>query len=226
MINLNNISKKYDTTNQAAVLTGLDLSIAPGEFCCIIGKSGSGKTTLLNLLGLLDLPDQGDPVINGQPVGHFTPKELSIFRRQNIGFIFQNYQLLPHLTVLDNVALPLLYNGEDRSSSHIKAQDLLTSLEIGDLSTRLPKQLSGGQQQRVAIARALANDPAILLADEPTGNLDQETADMVMGLLKQINRDQNTTIIIVTHDTAITSYADHTYRLQDGCLHLMEGSQN
>ncbi|MBL4800375.1 MAG: ABC transporter ATP-binding protein [Emcibacter sp.] len=203
----------------------LALSISAGEFCCIIGKSGSGKTTLLNLLGLLDLPDQGSCVINGQPLNHLTPKELSIFRRQNIGFIFQNYQLLPHLSVLDNVALSLLYNGKGRSASHRAAQEILTSLEIGDLSARLPKQLSGGQPQRVAIARALANNPPIILADEPTGNLDQETAKMVLGLLREINQKHNTTIIIVTHDTSITSYADHTYRLQDGRLLLMEGNQ-
>ena len=220
MLCLNDIAKSYNLSReQPPVLAHLDLAVAQGSVCCIIGKSGSGKTTLLNLIGLLDLPDRGSVLVDGQDVGRLSQKALSVFRRRTIGFVFQNYQLLPHLSVLDNVALPLLYNHVGRHAARTAARRLLTALDIGDLGARLPKQLSGGQQQRVAIARALANDPAIILADEPTGNLDGETAAMVMTLLCRINRQRGTTIIIVTHDPGVAAHADQTYTLEHGRLH-------
>ena len=223
MLSLCEIIKGYRLNNiDTQVLERLNLSLGSGTVCCIIGKSGSGKTTLLNLIGLLDLPDHGSVLVDGQDVGQLSQKALSVFRRRTIGFVFQNYQLLPHLSVLDNVALPLLYNHVGRHAARAAARRLLTALDIGDLGARLPKQLSGGQQQRVAIARALANDPAIILADEPTGNLDGETAAMVMTLLCRINRQHGTTIIIVTHDPGVAAHADQTYRLEHGRLHRID----
>ena len=220
MLKLSEITKAYRLNDMdTQVLERLNLSLVSGTVCCIIGKSGSGKTTLLNLIGLLDLPDRGSVLVDGQDVGRLSQKALSVFRRRTIGFVFQNYQLLPHLSVLDNVALPLLYNHVGRHAARTAARGLLTALDIGGLGARLPKQLSGGQQQRVAIARALANDPAIILADEPTGNLDGETAAMVMTLLRRINRQHGTTIIIVTHDPGVAAHADQTYRLEHGRLH-------
>ena len=203
ILNLSHVQKIYGKKeNQVEALKDISIQVKEGEFAAIVGTSGSGKSTLLNLVGGLDTPTKGEIFVKGREIGSLTRKELTIFRRRNIGFVFQNYSLMPVLNVYDNVALPVTF---DRGNhvSHKYIEELLRELGIWEKRKKYPNELSGGQQQRVAIARALVNRPAILLADEPTGNLDSGTTVEVIGLLKASCRKYNQTILMVTHNEAI-----------------------
>ena len=190
-----------------------------GAFIAVVGTSGSGKSTLLNLIGGLDTPTQGEIVIRGRNIGSLKRKELTIFRRRNIGFVFQDYSLMPVLNVYDNVALPVTFD-KGKHIDHPYIQELLRELGLWEKRTRYPSELSGGQQQRVALARALANKPALILADEPTGNLDSGTTVEVMGLLKESSRRYHQTILMVTHNEALAQATDGIIRIEDGRVQL------
>lgn len=210
------IEKVYGAReNQVRALHDINLRIKEGEFAAIVGTSGSGKSTLLNLAGGLDTPTKGRILVKGREIGSMTRKELTIFRRRNIGFVFQNYSLMPVLNVYDNVALPVTFD-RGRQVNHKYIEELLKELGIWEKRRKYPGELSGGQQQRVAIARALANRPAILLADEPTGNLDSATTIEVIGLLKASCRKYSQTILMVTHNEAIAQTCDRIIRIEDG----------
>jgi putative ABC transport system ATP-binding protein len=199
-------------------LNGVSLDIAAGEFVAIMGHSGSGKSTLLNLLGCLDQPDSGQYVLDGQEVAGLGPDDLAGIRNRKIGFVFQNFNLLPRTSALENVELPLYYGPHIRSAERReRARSLLVRLGLGDRLTHHPGQLSGGQQQRVAIARALVNHPPLILADEPTGNLDSKSADDIMALFQDLNRE-GITLVMVTHEPDIARYARRTINMKDGMI--------
>ena len=204
VISINNISKVYDGPPPVRALDGVSLEIKQGDFVSIVGQSGSGKSTFLNMIGLLDSITDGSIEIEGKNVSELSDNELSKFRGEKIGFIFQSFFLLPGLTAQDNVAEGLLYQGISRTKRLEKAKEVLEQVGLGDRLTHLPKELSGGQQQRVAIARALVQDPAFVLADEPTGNLDPATSLEIMNILNSIN-SQGTSIIMATHDYQLIS---------------------
>ena len=223
VIRMENIIKRYyiGKPNELQILNGISLSVDQGEFVSIVGESGSGKSTLLNLLGGLDVPTEGKISIRGHDIGSLTRKEQTIFRRRNIGFVFQNYSLMPVLNVYDNVALPVTFDkGSHVDREHIR--ELLNELGLWEKRKRYPSELSGGQQQRVAIARALANKPALLLADEPTGNLDSKTAVEVIGLLKASSQKYHQTVLMVTHNEALAQTCDRIIRIEDGRLYQRE----
>jgi putative ABC transport system ATP-binding protein len=199
------------------VLKSIDLNINRGDYVALMGPSGSGKSTLMNILGCLDTPTSGDYLLNGQNVSRMTDNELADIRNREIGFIFQTFNLLPRSTALDNVILPLIYAGKTKVERQAAAEKTLTQVGLSDRMTHKPNELSGGQRQRVAIARALVNNPSILLADEPTGNLDSKTSDEIMGLLHEIHQKGNT-IIIVTHEEDIAKHAHRIIRLRDGVI--------
>ena len=216
ILEFSHIEKTYGTKeNQVRALCDINLRIKEGEFAAIVGTSGSGKSTLLNLAGGLDTPTKGKILVKGREIDSLTRTELTIFRRRNIGFVFQNYSLMPVLNVYDNVALPVTFD-RGRHVSHKYIEELLRELGIWEKRKKYPGELSGGQQQRVAIARALANRPAILLADEPTGNLDSATTVEVIGLLKASCRKYSQTILMVTHNEAIAQTCDRIIRIEDG----------
>jgi len=198
------------------VLHDIDLSIGKGEYVALMGPSGSGKSTLMNLLGLLDRADSGSYTLAGRDVTQLNAAAQATVRNQTIGFVFQSFNLLKRMNVLENVALPLLYAGQSRADARLRGQELLEQVGLGELSKRLPSQLSGGQQQRVAIARALTCKPPLLLADEPTGNLDTQTADGVLELLDKLNREQGLSIVLVTHENDVAAHAKRLVRLKDG----------
>ncbi len=198
-------------------LKKVSFSVSQGEFAAIVGSSGSGKSTLLNLIGGLDVPTGGEVVIRGRNIAALTRKELTIFRRRNIGFVFQNYSLMPVLNVYDNVALPVTFD-RGKHVNHAYIQELLAELGLWEKRDRYPNELSGGQQQRAALARALANKPALILADEPTGNLDSRTAIEVVGLLKNSCQRYNQTILMVTHNEALAQTCDRILHIEDGVL--------
>jgi putative ABC transport system ATP-binding protein len=208
--------KKYYNQAEYVVkaLDGVDITINKGEFVAVVGKSGSGKSTLLHMLGGLDQQTSGDVLINGTELSDMTNDELTVYRRRNIGFVFQSYNLIPTLNVYENITLPLELDGVTVDESEINS--LLKMLGILDKSNNLPSQLSGGQQQRVAIARALATKPLIVLADEPTGNLDSHTSQEVMGLLKLTSLNLNQTIVMITHNLEIAQMTDRIIRIEDG----------
>ncbi|MSS74640.1 ABC transporter ATP-binding protein [Candidatus Pacearchaeota archaeon] len=217
IITLKNVSKYYhmgDTTVKA--VDGITLHIDQGDFVAIMGPSGSGKSTAMNLTGSLDIPTAGQIYLDGQDIAHLEESELAQLRGKKIGFIFQSFNLIPNLTAKENIKLPMLFQDRDEEEKDAKAEQLLTLVELSDRGDHYPNQLSGGQQQRVAIARSLANDPEVILADEPTGNLDTKTGAKVMGFLDQLNK-QGKTIIIITHDPdkALT-HARTIYWIKDG----------
>jgi putative ABC transport system ATP-binding protein len=199
-------------------LRGVTLEIAKGSLIAIVGASGSGKSTLMNILGLLDRPSSGQYFLDGQDVSGFDRDRRAELRNHKIGFVFQNFSLLPRTTALENVELPLLYNGRSArlSERHDKAMALLRAVGIGERAHHTPNQLSGGQQQRVAIARALVNDPELILADEPTGNLDSRTSVEIMEILQRLNREHGLTVLLITHEHDIADYASRVVTIRDG----------
>ncbi len=214
---LESVTKEYRLGgNVVRALNGMDLTIPSGIMAAIIGPSGSGKTTLLNLLGALDRPTSGKVWIAGTDLGSLTEAELTGYRRKTVGFIFQDYALIPNLTALENVMLPMEFARTPRAEAKPRARELLEAVGLGHRTAHRPAKLSGGEQQRVAIARSLANDPAIILADEPTGNLDTKTGDEIVALLGGLVKDRQQTAIVVTHDAHIAEAADVRLHIQDG----------
>jgi putative ABC transport system ATP-binding protein len=218
LIRLVGVSKAYPAGDAppVPVLHGVDLRIEAGEFVAIMGASGSGKSTLMNILGCLDTPSSGDYVLDGRNIAELDVDELAAVRLRLLGFVFQSFNLLPRIDILDNIALPLLYAGVPRHERHRRAERLLVRVGLQGYGARRPNQLSGGQQQRVAIARALINQPRLLLADEPTGNLDSETSVDVMHLFRTLNVEDGITLIVVTHEADIAAYASRRIRFRDG----------
>lgn len=217
MIKLQNISKVYRTkTIETTALNDIDLHVAKGEFLSIMGPSGCGKSTLLNIIGLLDEPSMGSLMVDGHTIKEYNSKATSKFRNQKLGFIFQSFHLIPDLRVIDNVELPLLYRSISAKERKKMAADALESVGLANRKSHFPNQLSGGQKQRVAIARAIVGNPEIILADEPTGNLDSVMGDEVMDILLKLNQNNNTTIVMVTHDERMAKKTNRLVRLYDG----------
>jgi putative ABC transport system ATP-binding protein len=215
---MEDIKKTYRMGDQdVVVLKGVNLNIEKGEFVSIMGTSGSGKTTLMNIIGCLDVPTSGRYVLADREVSRLTDDELSVIRNEHIGFVFQNFYLLPYATVLENVLLPTLYIEHHRDGSEKRAKELLQLVGLEERAKFKPNQLSGGEQQRVAIARALINNPDLVLADEPTGQLDSTTTTEIMSLLTKMN-EQGKTVILITHDSSVASYAKRIVHIQDGVI--------
>jgi len=216
VIHIEKLFKEYNLGTQVVpVLKGLDLQVSENEYVALMGPSGSGKSTLMNIIGCLDTPTSGRYCLNGKEVSQMSDNELAAVRNHEIGFVFQQFNLLPRLTALENVALPLVYAGMDKKEREEKARQVLEKVNLSDRSHHKPNELSGGQCQRVAIARALVNDPAIILADEPTGNLDTSTSVEIMSIFNEIHRSGNT-VILVTHEEDIAAFAHRVIRLRDG----------
>src|SRR6201985_2976200 len=218
LIILNDIGRKYVIGAEIIhALKSVSLTINKGEFVALMGPSGSGKSTLMNILGCLDTPSKGEYILNGINVSHMTENDLAEVRNSEIGFVFQTFNLLPRNTALDNVALPLIYTGINKEGRQERARKALENVGLGHRVTHKPNELSGGQRQRVAVARALINDPSIILADEPTGNLDTKTSIEIMGLVEDIHAKGNT-IILVTHEEDIALHAHRIVRMRDGLI--------
>ena len=218
VISIRGLSKFYQMgTTEVKALNSVDLDIYKNEFVALMGASGSGKSTLMNLLGCLDSPTAGDYHLSGENVSEFDDNELAAIRNKRIGFVFQTFNLLPRLTALENVALPLVYAGLSKEQRLEKARRVLENVGLGDRVEHRPNELSGGQRQRVAVARALVNDPAIILADEPTGNLDSKTSLEIMDMFEKLHQQGNT-IILVTHEPDIAEYAKRIVKLRDGMV--------
>ena len=216
-IEVRNLYKFYRVGDSVVrALNGLNFTIAAGEFCAIVGTSGSGKSTLLNMLAGLEKPTKGEIIISGKHIEKLTEAELVRFRREHVGFIFQSFHLLGALNALENVALPLSFRGERRASRMKKAEKLLDMVNLGNHKKHLPVQMSGGQQQRVGVARALVTGAEIIFADEPTGNLDSHTSADVMRLMQKVVKEQKRTLVMVTHDEHLASYADRIFHISDG----------
>lgn len=216
MIELREVLKRYETGGETIdALGGVDLDVNTGEFLSIVGPSGSGKTTLLNVLGLLDNPTKGTVLLDGEDVTNFSERERTLARKRTIGFVFQHFYLLPTLTALENVEVPRLFDRDPETRQ--RATELLERVGLGDRLAHRPNQLSGGQKQRVAIARSLINEPRVLLTDEPTGNLDQETGRQVLEEFIRI-RDRGVAVVAVTHDPQVDEFADRTVEMVDGVL--------
>jgi len=220
-VELTNVSRTYQRGEPVHALADVSLTLEHGSYTAVMGPSGSGKSTLLNCIGCLDTPDTGTIHVNDREVTALTDSARARVRGQEIGFVFQTFNLMPRLTALENVALPLVFQGVDRDDRLARARDLLDSVGLADRTDHRPSELSGGQRQRVAIARALATDPAILLADEPTGNIDTETGATIMGMFDDL-RDEGHTILLVTHERAIAEHADRIVHLRDGGIERVE----
>lgn len=215
ILSTNNLTKYYGAEPlQVKAIDGVTLEIEKGSFTAIVGTSGSGKSTLLHLLGGLDIPTSGSVCVDGQELSGLGKNELAVFRRRKIGFIFQNYNLMPNLTVYDNIVLPVELDGRNVDKEYLNS--IAATLGLKDKLNRKPNKLSGGQQQRVAIARALVTKPALILADEPTGNLDSHTTQEVIGLLQTTSKKYHQTIVMITHNDEIAQSADRTIRIEDG----------
>jgi putative ABC transport system ATP-binding protein len=218
LIKISNIKRDFVLGEEIVyVLKGIDLVINKGEYVALMGPSGSGKSTLMNLLGCLDTPTSGTYILNGKDVSKMKDDELAEIRNKEIGFVFQTFNLLPRTTALDNVALPMIYAGYSKSERKERAEEVLTQVGLSDRMDHHSNQLSGGQRQRVAVARALVNKPSIILADEPTGNLDSKTSVEIMKLFNEIHANGNT-VILVTHEEEIAEYAHRIIRLRDGLV--------
>lgn len=225
VLDIEGVCKIYgEKENKVKALVNINFSVKQGEFIAIVGTSGSGKSTLLNIIGGLDTPTKGKVIIKNRDIASLKRKELTIFRRRNIGFVFQDYSLMPVLNVYDNVALPVTFD-KGKRVDHRYIEILLKDLGIWEKRTKYPSELSGGQQQRAAIARALANKPAIILADEPTGNLDSRTTSEVMGLLKNSSKKYKQTILMVTHNEVIAQCCDRIIRIEDGEVYMEGGDR-
>ena len=226
IIELEHIEKTYGTgSNKVPVLHDVNLTVEAGEYIAIMGPSGSGKTTLMNLLGCLDVPTSGTYLLDGQDIGSLSDDALADIRNQSIGFVFQNFHLLPKMTALDNVALPLLYRGVSLKDRRTRAEAALKLMGLGERMDFYPNQLSGGQQQRVAIARAIVGNPRLLLADEPTGALDTASGVQIMDIFRRLSQ-RGITIIMITHELGIAQCADKIYHILDGRLHTNGVPQN
>ncbi|KGO90188.1 ABC transporter ATP-binding protein [Flavobacterium suncheonense] len=218
IINIKGITRDFPLGNEIVyVLKGIDLQINKGEYVALMGPSGSGKSTLMNILGCLDTPTSGSYILNGKDVSKMEDDELAEIRNKEIGFVFQTFNLMPRTTALDNVALPMIYAGHNKESRDKRATTVLTQVGLADRMDHKPNQLSGGQRQRVAVARALVNHPSIILADEPTGNLDSKTSVEIMNLFDEIHANGNT-VILVTHEEDIARHAHRIIRLKDGMI--------
>ena len=222
LIELKGVHKTYDNGQPLHVLKGIDLSIDKGEFVSIMGASGSGKSTLLNILGILDNYDTGEYWLDGTLIRDLSESQAAGYRNRMIGFIFQSFNLIPFKTAVENVELPLFYQGVSRKKRHEMAMEYLDKLGLKDWSHHYPNEMSGGQKQRVAIARALITRPQIILADEPTGALDSKTSVEVMQLLKRLNQEENITIIVVTHESGVANETDKIIHIKDGIIGEIE----
>jgi len=217
MIRLENVEKVYRTSRiETVALSGITLNVAAGEFISVMGPSGCGKSTLLNIIGLLDAPSKGTVRINGAPITSYADRQLASMRNKDLGFIFQTFHLVSDLSVLDNVQIPLLYRSMSNRERRQRAGAALERVGLGARMQHFPAQLSGGQQQRVAVARAIVGEPRILLADEPTGNLDSQMGDEIMALLTTVNEQEKTTVVMVTHDQQKAEQTHRIVRLFDG----------
>ena len=225
LIELKGVNKTYDNGQPLHVLKGVDLSIAKGEFVSIMGASGSGKSTLLNILGILDNYDSGEYWLDGRLIWDLSERQAADYRNRMIGFIFQSFNLIPFKTAVENVELPLFYQGVARKKRHEMAMDYLDKLGLTDWAQHYPNEMSGGQRQRVAIARALITSPSIILADEPTGALDSKTSVEVMDLLTELNRTDNVTIIVVTHESGVANCTDKIVHIKDGIIGQIEDNR-
>jgi putative ABC transport system ATP-binding protein len=222
VIQVNDLTKVYQMGEvEVHALRGVSFTVQRGEVLAIMGPSGSGKSTLMNMIGCLDVPTSGDYILEGEEVSTLNEDQLALVRNQKIGFVFQKFNLLPRATALANVELPLRYAGKNGERSEL-AREALEAVGLGDRITHQPNELSGGQQQRVAIARALVNQPAIILADEPTGNLDSVSGDEIMNLLLDLNHNNGTTLLIVTHDPEVAAVAERVIHLRDGQIESEE----
>ncbi|MFB6115289.1 MAG: ABC transporter ATP-binding protein [Candidatus Nanohalobium sp.] len=226
LIELEDVVKEYQMgENTVKALRGSNLEIEEGDFVAIMGPSGSGKSTLMNMVGALDVPTSGKVELGGEDLSNLSENELAVLRSKRVGFVFQKFNLISSMTAQENVALPMLFRGKSRKKRMDRSKRLLERMGLGDRLGHMPSELSGGQQQRVSIARALANDPDIILADEPTGNLDTDTGDKVMELLKELNEDGKT-IIMVTHDPHDAEYAEYIVDITDGVTKRKEKEED
>ena len=222
LIDISNVTKRYQLGEQVVfALNGIDLKIEKGEYAALMGPSGSGKSTLMNIIGCLDTPTNGDYWLNNKEVSKMSDVALSEVRNAEIGFVFQTFNLLNRMNAIDNVALPLVYSGVPKKLREERAKEVLNKVGLGDRMNHKPNELSGGQRQRVAVARALVNNPSILLADEPTGNLDSKTSHEIMALFDEIHNGVNT-IVLVTHEEDIAQHAKRIIRLRDGIVEKSE----
>ena len=219
LIKVENVKKSFKIgTNSVEVLRGISLEIYQGEFVAIVGESGSGKTTLLNIIGGLLRPSEGSVVIASKDITAMSENQLAIFRRENIGFVFQSYNLIPHFTAVENVEIPLMFKGISKKKRREMAAFMLEKVGLKDRLFHKPAELSGGQQQRVAIARALVTAPKIILADEPTGNLDSKNGQEILDLMLQLNKNENITLVVVTHSQVVSKTASRVIKIADGLI--------